>query len=168
MDLWIVLIIAILGALLTFVFILYLGANVQRKIHLKEVHRLQLEKEQSEEHQSNINDDLIKLVLTSHDVICEVKKMGPKEAYGQDPIMYYSLAINGEAGEMANKIVKGHRNGYDEQKARQAVISELPDIIIYSIILAFVTDINLLELVRKKVKIVIDRARSGYYGHEIQ
>lgn len=117
---------------------------------------------------SDYCDELNKLILTSHDVICEVKSMESKAAYGQDPIMYYSLAINGEAGEMANKIVKGHRNGYNEQKAREAVISELPDIIIYSFILAFVIDIKLFDLVKKKVKIVIERAKSGYYGHEIQ
>jgi NTP pyrophosphatase (non-canonical NTP hydrolase) len=112
-------------------------------------------------------EDFIDSVLESHRAICRAKNMGAKEAYGQEPIMYYSLAICGEAGEMANKIVKGLRDGYNNQKSYQAVMSELPDILIYSIVLAHVMDIDIGELINNKVEIVIQRAVNGYYGGKI-
>ncbi len=110
------------------------------------------------------SDDLFKSVVRSHEVLCKVKQMDQKAAYGQDPAMYYTLAICGEAGEMANKIVKALRNGDDPNAVRNAVISELPDVIIYSGVLASVLDIDLTKEVNDKVGIVIQRAESGYYG----
>ena len=90
--------------------------------------------------------------------------MKEDEAYGQDPAMYYTLAICGEAGEMGNKIVKALRNGNDPDGAKKAIISELPDIIIYSAVLAHVLKIDLTNLVNDKVNVVIKRAKNGYYG----
>ena len=113
-------------------------------------------------------NDVIQNVIRSHKAICAFKGMGEKDAYGQDPIMYYTLAINGEAGEMANKIVKGHRNGYNKKNAIEAVKSEIHDIFIYTIVLAYVLDIDLSQLVNEKVEVIIQRAKSGYYGGEIQ
>lgn len=109
-------------------------------------------------------EDLFRSVVRSHEVLCSVKNMDLKAAYGQDPAMYYTMGICGEAGEMANKIVKALRNGDDPGKAREAVMSELPDVIIYSAVLAFVLDIDLTKLVNEKVSVVTDRAESGYYG----
>ena len=109
-------------------------------------------------------EDVTDSILESHDAVCEAKQMDSKEAYGHDPAMYYTLGISGEVGEMSNKIVKALRNGSDDGKVKKAVESELPDIIIYSHILAHVLDINLTKLVSDKTKIVVNRSKSGYYG----
>jgi len=110
-------------------------------------------------------EDLFRSIVKSHEVLCEVKNMDQKAAFGQDPAMYYAMGICGEAGEMANKIVKALRNGDSPEKSREAVISELPDVIVYSAILAFVLDIDLTKLVNEKAQVVIERAKAGYYGH---
>jgi NTP pyrophosphatase (non-canonical NTP hydrolase) len=110
-------------------------------------------------------EDIFKSMIRSHEAVCAAKKMGEKEAYGQDPAVYYTLAINGEAGELANKIVKAFRFGKNPSKAiLEAVISELPDIFIYGAVLAYTLDLDLTKLVSDKVEIVIGRALSGYYG----
>lgn len=109
-------------------------------------------------------EDLFKSVVQSHKVLCAYKEMEEDAAYGQDPAMYYTMGVCGEAGEMANKIVKALRNGNDPEAAKAAVESELPDVIIYSAVLAHVLGINLTKLVNDKVEIVVDRAKGGYYG----
>lgn len=109
-------------------------------------------------------EDLSASIIRSHKAICEAKRMDEKAAYGNDPAIYYTLGICGEAGEMANAMVKAQRNGYDRAKVLEAVKSELPDVVIYSYVLAYVLDIDLSKLVNDKVEIVIRRARDGYYG----
>lgn len=109
-------------------------------------------------------EDIFKSVVRSHVAVCAAKRMDEKAAYGQDPAMYYSLAVCGEAGEMGNKIVKALRNGSDLEASRQAVISELPDVFIYGSVLAHVLDIDITRLVSEKADIVIQRAENGYYG----
>jgi NTP pyrophosphatase (non-canonical NTP hydrolase) len=109
-------------------------------------------------------EDLFKSVIQSHKVLCHFKDMEEDAAYGQDPAMYYTMGVCGEAGEMANKIVKALRNGNDPEAARRAVVSELPDVFIYGAVLAHVLGIDLTRLVNEKVQVVMDRARSGYYG----
>lgn len=113
------------------------------------------------------DEDLSASIIRSHKAICEAKRMGEKEAYGNDPAMYYTLGICGEAGEMANAIVKARRNGEDQVRVLEAVKSELPDVVIYSHVLAYVLDINLAQLVNDKVEVVIRRAREGYYGKRL-
>ncbi len=78
------------------------------------------------------------------------------------------MGICGEAGELANNIVKSLRNGWDRDRILEAVKGELPDVIIYSYVLAYVLDIDLTSLVNEKVEIVINRANVGYYGGEIK
>jgi len=117
-----------------------------------------------ESSRDNAIDDIETNILASHKAICAAKNMNEQEAYGNDPALYYTLAINGEAGEMANSIVKNCRNGYNRDRVIESVKSELPDVMIYSYILAYVLDIDLTELVSEKVQIVIERAKSGYYG----
>lgn len=109
-------------------------------------------------------EDLFKSVIRSHEAVCAAKQMDERAAYGQDPAMYYTLAICGESGEMGNKIVKALRNGDDPGAAKKAVESELPDIFIYGAVLAHVLEIDLTKLVNEKVSVVIERAESGYYG----
>lgn len=110
------------------------------------------------------DEGIFQSVLRSHKALCAAKQMGEKAAYGQDPAIYYTLSVCGEAGEMGNKIVKALRNGNDSEATKAAVISELPDVIIYSAVLAHVLDLNLTQLVNEKVQVVIERALSGYYG----
>lgn len=114
--------------------------------------------------ESKAQEDLFRSVMRSHEVICAVKEMDEKAAYGQNPAIYYTLGVCGESGEMANKIVKALRNGFDAEKIKEAIVSELPDVIIYSSVLAHVMDIDLTKLVNEKVKIVTSRALNGYYG----
>ncbi len=109
-------------------------------------------------------EDLSSSIIRSHKAICQVKQMDEKAAYGNDPAMYYTLGICGEAGEMANAIVKSQRNGADKEKILAAVMSELPDVVIYAYVLAYVLDIDLSKLVNEKVEVVIRRANDGYYG----
>lgn len=113
-------------------------------------------------------EDLFRSVLQSHKALCAIKEMEEDAAYGQDPAMYYTLGVCGEAGEMANKIVKALRNGNDPDAAKKAVVSELPDVIIYSAVLAYVLDIDLTRLVNEKVGIVVKRALDGYYGGSLK
>lgn len=112
-------------------------------------------------------EDIFESVLRSHKILCEVKQMDEKAAYGQNPALYYAAGVAAEAGEMLNDIVKACRNGYDPEAAKAAVASELPDVIIYSAILSHVLDLDLTKLVNKKVEIVIQRAMDGYYGGPI-
>jgi len=105
-------------------------------------------------------------ILRSHKAICEAKQMGEKEAYGNNPAIYYALGICGEAGELANDVVKALRNGSTADLV-PAIRNELADVVIYSYILAHVLDIDLTQLVNEKVEIVIQRAQSGYYGKKL-
>lgn len=112
-------------------------------------------------------EDNLRSVIRSHAAICQAKNMDEKDAYGQDPALYYSLAICGEAGEMGNKIVKGLRNGNDPGASVRAIESELPDVFIYGFVLAYVLGIDIVKLVNAKVDVVIQRAFDGYYGGEL-
>ncbi len=109
-------------------------------------------------------EDLFQSVIRSHKTLCTIKKMDEDAAYGQDPSMYYTLAICGEAGEMGNKIVKALRNGNDPEAVTKAISSELPDILIYCFVLAYVRKMDPIQMVNEKVDIVIERAVNGYYG----
>jgi len=117
---------------------------------------------------SKSEEDITVLIDRSHDAVCKAKQMEEDEAYGQDPAAYYTLALCGEAGELANAITKSLRNGYEEELVLEAIESELPDIVIYSFILAKVMKMDLNRMVREKVEKVVDRAESGYYGKPIK
>ena len=120
--------------------------------------------EQLKAQEKDAVQDINSSVLDSHKAICSAKNMGEKEAYGNNPTLYYTLAIAGECGEMANSIVKNCRNGYNEESVINSIKSELPDVVIYSYILAYVMDIDLASLVAEKCHTVVARAESGYYG----
>jgi len=111
-------------------------------------------------------------VIQSHMAICKAKNMKPNDAYGWDPSIYYSSAIAGEAGEMVNGIIKemrkeGRNSPTIKDRLIDAVKDELPDVIIYSYILAYILGIDLESIVQDKVKIVINRAEDGYYGGKL-
>lgn len=121
--------------------------------------------EQLEKERSKAIDDIFSAIVESHKVLCRIKEMGEKEAYGQDPAFYYGSAVAGEAGEMVNKMVKAFRHGGDATEAlRAAVLSELPDVVVYSFVLAYVLDMDLTKMVTEKARIVVERALAGYYG----
>lgn len=133
-------------------------ADLVTSIVCDKISELQAEKDQAP-------TDIFSAIIESHKVLCSVKKMGEKEAYGQNPAFYYSAAIGGEAGELINKAIRALRYGGDAtEKLRQAVLSELPDVVIYSFILAYVLDIDLTRLVTEKANVVVKRAKEGYYG----
>lgn len=123
--------------------------------------------ELSEQLKIATDDDLFTSVLRSHKILCEVKQMDEKAAYGQDPALYYGAGVAGEAGELLNKVVKALRNGNDPEATKKAVISELPDVFIYGVLLAFCLDLDLTKLVSEKAEVVIQRAFDGYYGGPI-
>ncbi len=131
-------------------------------------HGLMHRKRQLEALLEGANDNLFESISKSHKAICKAKEMGEKEAYGNDPAVYYTLGVCGEAGEMANAIVKAQRNGSDKAKVLEAVKSELPDVVIYAFVLAFVLDIDLTALVQEKVDVVVKRAADGYYGGKLR
>jgi NTP pyrophosphatase (non-canonical NTP hydrolase) len=113
-------------------------------------------------------EDISTSIIDSHRALCKVKNMGEKEAYGHDPALYYALGVCGEAGEMANAIVKAMRYGPNaRERYVPAIIGELPDVIIYAHVLAYTHDINLNQLVGQKANIVIQRAIDGYYGGKL-
>jgi|WetSurMetagenome_2_1015567.scaffolds.fasta_scaffold18500_3 NTP pyrophosphatase (non-canonical NTP hydrolase) len=117
----------------------------------------------------NADEDIFQSVLKSHIELCKIKQMGLKDAYGQsDPVLYYAAGVAGESGEILNGLVKAARNGSDPEAAKRAVMSELPDVFIYGVILAFILDLDLSKLVAEKATIVIQRALSGYYGGPIK
>jgi len=110
-------------------------------------------------------EDMSVSIINSHKALCKAKNMGENEAYGHDPALYYALGICAEAGELANNIVKAMRWGSNaRERYIPAIVSELPDVIIYSHILAYTHDIDLPKLVSEKSAIVVERAASGYYG----
>ncbi len=116
----------------------------------------------------NAPENFMDRIIDSHRHLCKAKNMGLKEAYGNEPIMYYSAGVAGEAGELIGGLCKAARNGYNYDKFRQAVIEELPDVYIYGCVLAYVADINLEEEILKKVDMVVKRADDGYYGPPLE
>jgi NTP pyrophosphatase (non-canonical NTP hydrolase) len=136
--------------------------DCQGGIEIKDLIKGKIEKLKLQEKEAY--EDIFKSMIRSHEAVCAAKNMGEKEAYGQDPAVYYTLAINGEAGELANKIVKAFRFGNPSKAILDAVVSELPDIFIYGAVLAHVLDLDLTKLVSDKVDIVVERAISNYYG----
>jgi len=96
------------------------------------------------------DEDMTIAVIESHKALCKVKNMGEKEAYGHDPALYYTLGICAESGELANNITRALRFGPGaHEKFVKAIESELPDVIIYSYVLAYTHDINLTKLVNE-------------------
>lgn len=117
-----------------------------------------------QEEMESAPEDFIEHVMKSHIELCKIKNMGTKEAYGQNPILYYAAGVSAESGELLNKLIRSLRNGYDEKDAVEAVRSELPDVYIYGAVLAYVCGLDIMNEVREKVDIVVQRVHDGYYG----
>lgn len=116
---------------------------------------------------SSAYEDVISAAISSHHVMCEMKNMRPDEAFGNDPFIYYGLGLAGEVGELTGALLRAMRNGGSYEDMKIAAESELADCMIYAIILAYSTGINLTRLVNEKARIVELRARSGYYGSRL-
>ena len=126
--------------------------------------KFESEKQQLLEKMDTYPETIMDSVIRSHKAICKAKNMEEKSAFGNDPAVYYSLGICSEAGELAKDIIRGLRNGWNKEELLNAVKGELPDVVIYSYVLAYVLDIDLTALVNAKVDIVVNRAENGYYG----
>ena len=106
-------------------------------------------------------------VHDAHVVLNEYKGTNAKETYNIDPGLMYAMGISAEAGELLNNLIKVFRRsglGENQDLLRQGVVDELPDVYIYTNLLAMYYDIDLEELVREKSKIVVQRALDGHYG----
>lgn len=112
-------------------------------------------------------DDIMSAAINSHHVICKIKDMKPDAAYGNDPFIYYALGLVGESGELAGALLRAIRNNDTIEAKKLAVESEIADCIIYTVILAYTTGIDLIKIVNEKAKIVAQRALNGYYGGPI-
>ncbi len=114
--------------------------------------------------ESKTSPDMVESVLTSHQSLCSIKEMGEKDAFGHDPAIFYSLALSGEVGELSNKLVKVIRRWGSFEEKKEAIESEIADVFIYAILLAFTSDIDPHRAVQEKCDIVNQRAADGYYG----
>lgn len=113
------------------------------------------------------DNNIIDSVITCHRELCKQKNMGEKDAFGHDPAIFYSLALAGEIGELANNLIKVIRVGGSQKEKKKAIENELPDVQIYSVLLAYTNGIDLTRITNNKAKIVVKRAVDGYYGGPI-
>lgn len=82
-------------------------------------------------------------------------------------LMYTALGLAGEAGELANKIKKLYRDGYDTQdfaEIRESLIKELGDVLWYTAAMASELDADLEKAAAYNVAKLRDRARRGVLG----
>ena len=111
-----------------------------------------------------VPDRMVEHVLEAHRSLCEYKNMEEKEAFGHDPAIFYSLALTGECGELQNALIHVIRRGGTKEEKQAAIKSEIADILIYAILLAYTNDIDPTQAVKDKSEIVVQRALNGYYG----
>jgi NTP pyrophosphatase (non-canonical NTP hydrolase) len=126
--------------------------------------KLSIKRDTLKKELEEVDADIFESVLSSHKKLCDIKNMGEKHAFGHDPAVFYGLALSGECGELANNIIKVIRVGGSKQDKKEAIEKELPDVVIYSILLGYTSDIDIQKIVAEKSKIVVERAISGYYG----
>ena len=89
---------------------------------------------------------------------------------------YIALSLAGEAGELANLMKKawrvhpeiGQPEGYAsvEDQPRIAIADELADIVMLSLVLANHLGIDVESELRRKLAVIDERLRAGYYGHD--
>lgn len=75
-------------------------------------------------------------------------------------LSYASLGLAGEAGELANKIKKFIRDGYDESKI-ESLKGELGDVLWYVAALAKELNLNLDEVAEENIKKLFSRKERG-------
>ncbi len=89
---------------------------------------------------------------------------------------YLALSVAGEAGELANLMKKlwrknpgiGGPDGFalPEGEDRDRIADEIADIIMLCVVLANHLDIDVEAELIRKLKVIDERLRSGYYGAE--
>ena len=83
----------------------------------------------------------------------------------QHKILYPALGLAGEAGEVANKVKKLIRDGYEENKDyRKTVAAEIGDVLWYCAVLADDIGCDLQTIVNNNIVKLKDRMDRGVIG----
>lgn len=84
----------------------------------------------------------------------------------QDKVVYPTLGLAGEAGEIANKVKKVLRDNFGEiqEDVRQNLISELGDVLWYVAALATDLKVELSEVANKNIEKLHSRKNRGVIG----
>lgn len=94
------------------------------------------------------------------------QQQASKTAIYNDKVIYPTLGLAGEAGEIANKVKKILRDNFGEiqEDVRQNLISELGDVLWY--VAALATDLNaeLSEVANKNIEKLNSRKNRGMIG----
>jgi NTP pyrophosphatase (non-canonical NTP hydrolase) len=98
--------------------------------------------------------------------INEYQKQASETAIYQDKVIYPTLGLAGEAGEIANKVKKILRDssGEIQEEVRQNLISELGDILWYVAALATDLRAELSEVANKNIEKLNSRKNRGVIG----
>ena len=98
--------------------------------------------------------------------INEYQKQASKTAIYKDKIVYATLGLAGEAGEIANKVKKILRDnsGEIQEEVRQNLISELGDVLWYVAALATDLRAELSEVANKNIEKLNSRKNRGTIG----
>ncbi|MFB6356677.1 MAG: nucleoside triphosphate pyrophosphohydrolase family protein [bacterium] len=78
-----------------------------------------------------------------------------------DNIMYPVLGLNGEAGELAEKVKKSIRDESDLKESRDEMIDELGDVLWYVAICAHELGVDLSDVARRNLDKLRDRKERG-------
>ncbi len=94
------------------------------------------------------------------------QKQASETAIYQNKIIYPTLGLTGEAGEIANKVKKILRDNSGElqENVRQDLISELGDVLWYIAALATDLNIELSEVANKNIEKLNNRKNRGKIG----
>jgi NTP pyrophosphatase (non-canonical NTP hydrolase) len=93
----------------------------------------------------------------------EKSKITRFETEGMSPLPYWALALNGEAGEVAEKVKKIYRDDDGEitEKRRKAIKKELGDCLWYLSQVATDLDLSLDNVAAENIKKLLDRQKRG-------
>jgi len=108
-------------------------------------------------------DGLIESVIASQYEMCRILNIGFAESFGNQPSFYFGLGLAGECGELAQNILRCERRGVSKSELKAQIENELDDVVVYSVLLALSHEIDLNRIVEQKCKIIIERAKNGYY-----
>jgi NTP pyrophosphatase (non-canonical NTP hydrolase) len=98
--------------------------------------------------------------------INEYQQRASETAIYQDKVVYPTLGLAGEAGEIANKVKKILRDnaGEIQEDVRQNLISELGDVLWYLAALATDLKTELSEVANKNIEKLNSRKNRGVIG----
>ena len=88
----------------------------------------------------------------------------PKANTGdKEELMYLSLGLSGEAGEIANKVKKLYRD-YDSFEQRESIARELGDVMWYAFQLANALNVSMSGVLVANRDKIVDRQNRGMLG----